>query len=105
MVCVTDLCGQSAYQAIGDALRADLVVGTGLGGVSSEFVFLCRLTLVPLIVGMALREAVAVQLLALPSLRRPRQPKVVPPAKAFAKTNKKVLGLCQNRPGLFGRGV
>ncbi|CAE7314279.1 BASS4 [Symbiodinium natans] len=44
----------------------------------SEMLFeLIWLTLVPLIVGMGLRE-------------------VLPAAKSFAKTNKKVLGLCQN---------
>ncbi|CAE7514646.1 BASS4 [Symbiodinium pilosum] len=44
----------------------------------AEMLFeLIWLTLVPLIVGMGLRE-------------------VVPAAKSFAKTNKKVLGLCQN---------
>ncbi|CAL1131333.1 unnamed protein product [Cladocopium goreaui] len=44
----------------------------------SEMLFeLIWLTLVPLIVGMLLRE-------------------VIPAAKSFAKTNKKVLGLCQN---------
>ena len=29
---------------------------------------------------------------------------VIPAAKSFAKTNKKVLGLCQNRSGGFGPG-
>ena len=100
MVCVENLCCQSAHQASRDAVRTDLVPWRSQIGLScGKAPLLHRLTLVPLIVGMGLREAWPF-LSTVPVITYPYR-KVVPAAKSFAKTNKKVLGLCQNRPARF----